>query len=120
VAEGQHRRYDGVPCSAASRYGGILRLSTLRGPATGACHGDRLRPPGELEHGHARAVALRSVASRWPRPVGVLHVHIVLGAQSIWMFGLTHFWGTTSRRLSTSAWTDTEMVLGSPMTQPWL
>lgn len=48
--------------------------------------------------------------------------HIGLGLEGTWMLGVAYFWGTgmTSRRLSISACTDTEMVLGSPITQPWL
>jgi hypothetical protein len=41
-------------------------------------------------------------------------------AESVWMFGLAHFCGTTSSRLSISAWTGTEIAFWSPITQPWL
>jgi hypothetical protein len=50
----------------------------------------------------------------------VLDGYLVVGTEAIWMLGLTHFCGTTSRRLSIWAWTATEMVLGSPITHPWL
>src|SRR5205085_12156051 len=50
----------------------------------------------------------------------VLDGDLVVGLESIWMLGLAHFCGTTSRRLSISAWTETEIVLGSPITHPWL
>ncbi len=50
----------------------------------------------------------------------VLDGHLAARAQPIWMLSLAHFCGTTSRRLSISAWTATEIVLGSPITQPWL
>src|SRR6185437_11322322 len=33
----------------------------------------------------------------------VLNRHVVVGLEAIWMLGLAHFWGTTSRRLSISA-----------------
>src|SRR5947209_7471230 len=50
----------------------------------------------------------------------VLDGDLVVGLESVWMLGLAHFCGTTSRRLSISAWTETEIVLGSPITHPWL
>ena len=32
----------------------------------------------------------------------------MVAAEAIWVLGFAHFWGTTSRRLSISAWTGTE------------
>ena len=50
----------------------------------------------------------------------VVDCHIATFAEPVRMLGLAHFCGTTSRRLSVSAWTETEIVLGSPITHPWL
>src|SRR5437764_7729704 len=46
----------------------------------------------------------------------------VLGRHAVWMLSLAHlvFCGTASSRASISAWTDSEMALRSPITQPWL
>ena len=95
--------------------------------------------PGDLTLAlRARGMSLRKVANQRPDPgaklqrkvrrggshqlAHILHRHAVALMQTVGILGLAHFelCGTASRRLSISAWTETEIAFGAPITQPWL
>lgn len=95
--------------------------------------------PGDLTLSlRARGMSLGQVANQSPDPgaelqceVGcggshqlahILHGHPVALTQTVGILLLAHFelCATASRRLSISAWTETEIASGAPITQPWL
>src|SRR2546421_1306729 len=83
--------------------GGIVRVETADQCAN---------PLAELE---------REMGGRCPHQLAdVVDGDPAAVAQAGWMLSLTHFCGTASSRVSISAWTETEIALGSPITHPWL